>query len=74
MNLATTVAATVGERALVTRLTGTVVGGDPRALAGRPNIDYLALPVDEEFFKNGVESVKRQYSGAKNRDPWGAFT
>ena len=50
MNLATAVAATVGERALITRLAGTVVGGDPRALAGRPVISFT---VAEEFFMNG---------------------
>jgi hypothetical protein len=41
MNLATAVAASIDERALITRLAGTVVGGDPRALAGRPVIPLL---------------------------------
>jgi hypothetical protein len=56
MNLATAVAASIDERALITRLAGTVVGGDPRALAGRPVISFT---VAEEFFMNGEnECVK----------------
>ena len=54
MNLATAVAATVGARALVTRLAGTVVGGDPRALAGRPAL-FIFTALSALFIVHTVE-------------------